>query len=173
MDGVHFPEKFTKISKAPTSDLRLRGVSISGFLDNFLTKASSCSQCEKNVHDVVIKFIRLGFTIHPTKTQLVPKQEIISLSFVFSSRTMTTALPANKKAHLKNITLKRLTLLRLEGGRGGGTLYIYQPIWFQKTPALIGLRIKKSSIRFLAKVTETLVSTFPASENLVHFITEL
>ena len=130
---VHVPEKVTKISKARTSDLRLRGVSISGFLDNFLTKASSYSQCEKNVHDVVIKFIRLGFTIHPTKTQLVSKQEIISLSFVVNSRTMTTALPANKKAHFKNITLERLTLFRLE--REGGTLYIYQPIWFQKTPA--------------------------------------
>ena len=51
-------------------------------------------------------FNRLGFTIHHTKTQLVPKQEIVSLGFVVNSRTMTISLPANKKHHLINITLK-------------------------------------------------------------------
>ena len=39
------PRKLTKISKAPTSYLRLRAVPISGSIDNFFTKASSYSQC--------------------------------------------------------------------------------------------------------------------------------
>ena len=76
-------------------------------------------------------FIWLGFTIHPTKSQLVPKQEIVSVGFVVNSRTMTISLPANKKAYLKNITLKLL-------------------------------RKKKPTIKFLAQVIVTLVSTFPA-----------
>ena len=73
----------------------------------FFAKASSYSQCEKNVHDVIMTFIRQSFTIHPIKTQLVPKQGIVSL---VNSRTMTISLPAKKKAHLKNITLKFLRI---------------------------------------------------------------
>ena len=104
------PRKFTKISNTPTSDLRLRGVPVSGVIDAF-----SYSQCEKNVHDVIMTFIRLGFTIHPTKPQLVPKQEMASLGFVIYSRAMTTSSTANKhiskstsqKNHLKAFKNKK------------------------------------------------------------------
>ena len=48
----------------------------------FFTTAPHYDSCQFSVNQVVSLFTRLGFVIHPTKSILVPQQEIVFLGFV-------------------------------------------------------------------------------------------
>ena len=127
------PRRFTKITKVPRSDLRIRGIPNSAFIDDIFTKGKSYSECQQNAQNIVTTFDQLGYVIHPIKSQLTPKREDVSLGFIINSKPMTVNLTPKKRTHLRQFIIDLL-------------------------------RIKNPSIRFLAKVIGTLISTFPASK---------
>ena len=97
------PRKFTKITKVPLSDLRLRKIVVSGYIDDFFTKDHTSEGCFNNVLSIAELFDRLGFVIHPDKSVLVPTQEITILGFVINSRKMSVKLEPQKEKNIKRL----------------------------------------------------------------------
>ena len=54
-----------------------------------------------NVVETLITFFKLGFIIHPIKSQFIPSKELITLGFILNSATMTVRLTKEKKESLK------------------------------------------------------------------------
>ena len=73
---VPCPRKFTKTTKVPLSDLRLRKSVIAGDIYDFFRKDHTNEGCFNNVMSITELFDRLGFVSHPDKSVLVPTQEI-------------------------------------------------------------------------------------------------
>ena len=71
-----WPQQFTKLLKVPLSCMRLQDVTISGYIDDFFTAAQEYALCQSSVEKVVALFRKLGFMIHPVKSDTEPKQEI-------------------------------------------------------------------------------------------------
>ena len=97
------PRKFTKITKGPPSDLRLRKIVVSGYIDDFFTKDHTSEGCFNNVMSIAELFDRLGYVVHPEKSVLIPTQEITILGFVINSRKMSVKLITQKEKNLKNL----------------------------------------------------------------------
>ena len=97
------PRKFTKITKVPLSDLRLRKIVVSGYIDDFFTKDHTSEGCFNNVMSIAELFDRLGFVVHPDKSVLIPTQEITILGFVINSRKMSVKLTPQKEDNLKRL----------------------------------------------------------------------
>ena len=97
------PRKFTKITKVPLSDLRLRKIVVSGYIDDFFTKDHTSEGCFNNVMSIAELFDRLGFVVHPDKSVFVPTQEITILGFVINSRKMSVKLTPQKENILKRL----------------------------------------------------------------------
>ena len=76
----------------------------------FFTTAPHYDSFQFSLNQVVSLFTRLGFVIHPTKSILVPQQEIVFLGFVIHSVHMTVSLTPQKKATLKNLVNQLLTI---------------------------------------------------------------
>ena len=103
------PRRFPKLLKVPLSVLRFQGITLAGYIDDFFTTAPHDS-CQFSVNQVVSLCTRLGFVIHPTKSILVPQQEIVFLGFVIHSVHMTVSLTPQKKATLKKLVNQLLTI---------------------------------------------------------------
>ena len=97
------PRKFTEITKVPLSDLRLRKIVVSGYIDDFFTKDHTSEGCFNNVMSIAELFDRLGFVVHPDKSVLIPTQEITILGFVINSRKMSVKLTPQKEKNLKRL----------------------------------------------------------------------
>ena len=97
------PRKFTKITKVPLSDLRLRKIVVSGYIDDFFTKDHTSEGCFNNVMSIAELFDRLGFVVHPDKSVLVPTQEITILGYVINSRKVSVKLTPQKEKNLKRL----------------------------------------------------------------------
>lgn len=94
------PRKFTKLTKVPLSWLRERYHIIIGYLDDFFIKGKSKERCRETVIEAVMLLQRLGFTIHPEKSEFDPVTTIMFLGFVIDSIEMTVTLPEEKKEEL-------------------------------------------------------------------------
>ena len=79
-----FPRKVTKVTKVPLSDLRLRKILVSGYIDDFFTKDHTSEGCFNNVKAEL--FYRLAFVVHSDRSVRIPTQEITTLGFVIISR---------------------------------------------------------------------------------------
>ena len=75
------PRRFTKV---PCSDLRMRGIPNSAFIDDIFTKEDLTQSVNKMLKNIVTTFEQLGYVIHPIKSQLTPKQEVVSLGFIIN-----------------------------------------------------------------------------------------
>lgn len=104
------PRKFTKITKVPTSNLRLKGIPICGYIDDFFSKSATFDQCYHNTLNIIHEFQNLGFVIHPDKSQFEPTQEIIFLGFVINSVHMTVRLTIAKERSLRKLVDQLLTI---------------------------------------------------------------
>ena len=74
----------------------------------FFVLGSSYEECHENLRKAIFLFLKLGFTLHPEKSVLVPSQSLIFLGFWLDSVTMTVSLTQEKKATLKLLCLKAL-----------------------------------------------------------------
>ena len=79
-----YPEKFTKITKVPLTDLRFWKVVVSGYIDDFFTKDHSSEGCFKYAVSMAELFDRIGFFVHRDKFLLISTQEITMLGFVIN-----------------------------------------------------------------------------------------
>ena len=96
------PRKFTKITKVPLSDLRLRKNFLSGYINDFFTKDHTSEGSFNNVMNIAELFDRLGFVVHPDKSVLIPTEMTI-LGFVINSRKMSVKLTPQKEKNLKRL----------------------------------------------------------------------
>ena len=83
------PRKFTKLMKVPLSYLRERGHLLVGYLDDFFLQGRSKDKCNNSVSASIELLQKLGFTIHPVKSQLEPRTIITFLGFLIDSVAMT------------------------------------------------------------------------------------
>lgn len=95
------PRKFTKLTAVPMSKLRTLGIPICGFIDDFLLAKNKFIDCMQSTLKSAQMFTKIGFVIHPEKSQLTPSQRITYLGFVIDSTKMTITLTEKRTNALK------------------------------------------------------------------------
>ena len=71
------PRKFTKIVKVPLATLRQQDkIIVAGYIDDLFSTDMPFAACQQNVFKIVAMFDKLGFVVHPDKSEFEPKQEI-------------------------------------------------------------------------------------------------
>ena len=85
------PREFTKLLRPVVSLLRLHGVRLHVYLDDWLIRASSRAQAQLH-SDLVIRVLQhLGWIINFEKSELVPSQTFDFIGMQFNTRTHTVA----------------------------------------------------------------------------------
>ena len=87
---------FSKTLKAPFKVLRGKGHLSVIYIDDSFLQGDTYSSCQDNINETVSLLLKLGFTIHPTKSILCPLQEITFLGFIINSKDMTIALTTRR-----------------------------------------------------------------------------
>ena len=95
------PRLFTKVLKPVFANLRAQGHFCMGHIDDSFLMGYSYAACEENIVQTVNMFLKLEFVIHPTKSVLVPTQELEFLGFILNSVLMTIRLPPVKAASVR------------------------------------------------------------------------
>ena len=99
---THFKmDSIQKILKLVLATLHKMGHISTVYIDDCYLQGSTYNQCIENMIDSVIFFDSLGFVAHPTKSTLVPSQEIVILGFIINSAKMTIRLTRDKAIDLK------------------------------------------------------------------------
>lgn len=94
------PYIFTKIMKPIVNKLRLEGMLLVIYLDDFLFIYNSKALCGINIQKT-IKFLQnLGFIINFKKNSLISSQNCKYLSFIINSIDFTLNLTDKKKNHI-------------------------------------------------------------------------
>ena len=94
------PRIFTKLLKPVFSALHKQGHQIMGYLDDSFLMGDTFEECKKSVIATVKLFTKLGFQVHPDKSNLFPSQEIHFLGFILNSKNMTVTLTDEKQTKI-------------------------------------------------------------------------
>lgn len=97
------PRKFTKLLKPAYSQLRKLGHLSVSHIDESYLQGDDYADCANNVLATLRLFDLLGFTSHPDKSSLVPKQQITFLGFVIDSVAMKVYPTREKIDKLKRV----------------------------------------------------------------------
>ena len=89
--------KFTKLLKPPLAAVRKLGHMVCSFIDDLINIGDSYEACVINMLDTISIMHSLGFVVHPEKSSINPKQQIVFLGFVIDSTTMTLSLTLERK----------------------------------------------------------------------------
>ena len=103
------PRTFTKVMKPALACLRQLGVRCIVYLDDLLIMGQSPEEARQVTANTLALFQALGFLINWEKSILEPKQEIVFLGLLVSSRTMTLSLPSPKLIDLRREIQSLLT----------------------------------------------------------------
>ena len=90
------------------SHLRELGYLSARHIDDSYLQGDDFTDCEKNVIDTIKLFDSLGFTVHPKKSSLIPKQRITFMGFIIDSVEMRVYLTPEKVEKLKDVCQKLL-----------------------------------------------------------------
>ena len=60
-----------------------------GYIDDSYLQGDTSSECLENVNCTASLFKKLGFYLHPTKSIVIPTQQLIFLGFVLNSIALT------------------------------------------------------------------------------------
>lgn len=90
------PRIWTKLLKPVFSYLRKNGYANVAYIDDSFLQAQTFDACLENIKHTVQIVDRLGLTVHPTKSVLVPTQEITFVGFVLNSLSMQIRLTDEK-----------------------------------------------------------------------------
>lgn len=96
------PYVFTKIMKPVVYLLRLLGLVLIIYLDDFLILAETYQECLRRLNIVVFILENLGFIINREKSQFLPTRRIRFLGLIFDSFKMCVELPDDKKELIFN-----------------------------------------------------------------------
>ena len=91
------PRIFTKLLKPVFSMLNKLGHNIMGYLDDSFIIGDTYLDCKAAVLCSVDIFSKLGFQVHPEKSQFIPKQEVEFLGFLINSKSMTVKITEKKQ----------------------------------------------------------------------------
>ena len=86
------PKIFTKIMVSVLSTLRKLGYNVMNYLDDIFICGDTFAECRDAVLATVNLLFKLGFSIHPEKSQLIPVQKIEFLGFLIDSVKMKISL---------------------------------------------------------------------------------
>ena len=96
IDCLQVHQKFTKLTKPPTSCLKAEGVIVATYINYIIVIGETYEECLMGTIKTIKLFLKLGFIIHPEKSFLQPSQEITYLGFVFNSKKMLVTLTSKK-----------------------------------------------------------------------------
>ena len=91
------PRKFKKLTKPPIAALRLEGIIIAFYIDDFIILGKTYEECLTGSIKTIKMFLCLGFLIYPDKTILLPAQKITYQGFIFDSVNMLLSVTDDKK----------------------------------------------------------------------------
>ena len=86
------PRIFTKIMKVVLKHAREKGINIFLYLDDGVILARSYEECWFHAKTVILLLQDLGFILHPTKSNLIPKQTVDLLGFIIDSTELKISL---------------------------------------------------------------------------------
>ena len=92
---------FTEVLKPIYAHLRSLWHFCMGHIDDSFLMGHTYTSCEENIWETTNTFLKLGFVIHPTKSVLIPTQELEFLGFLLNSNSMTIRLPPRKAITVK------------------------------------------------------------------------
>ena len=107
-----------KILRPPLSYLRLKQVTVAGFIDDLIILGRSFVKYERNIKLIVMLLDSLVFVVHPNKSIFVPTRSIEYLIFVIDSRSITVSLTKMEKVCIKQLcheVLQELLIIRKIG----------------------------------------------------------
>ena len=107
------PRLFTKIMNPVLSTLRKLGYNVMNYLDDVFICGDTFAECRDVVLATVNLLLKLGFSMHPEKSQLIPVQKIEYLGFLIDSVKMKTSLTKIKQDKLKNLIAEVLNSSKL------------------------------------------------------------
>ena len=108
------PRIFTKLMKPVLSSLRKKGHQVRNYLDDFFLMGDTFEECKDTVIDSCDLLIKLGFSIHPDKSQFIPIQKIDHLGFTLDSTLMTLCLTDIKQQKIKTLIGESLQSKKLK-----------------------------------------------------------
>ena len=147
------PRIFTKVMLPVLRKLREKGNKLVGYIDDFCVKADSKEACIKSLSTSSKLFDKLGFTVHPEKSQFEPSNRIVFLGFVLDSIKMEVAISDEKAKDTikliqeflkeKEVSIRQFaqiigTLVALDPGNAVGSVF-WRRLEIEK-----GLRIKEA-----------------------------
>ena len=91
----------TKLLKLVHVGLRSLGHFCMGHIDDSFLMRYIYASCEENIVQTVNMFLKLGFVIHPTKSVLIPTQELKFLGFLLNNISMSIRLPPRKVTYVR------------------------------------------------------------------------
>ena len=100
------PRKFTKLLKVPLSTLRSKRHIIFGYIDDLHIQGETFEECLNSLLESMMLFDKLGFVIHPKKSEFMPQQRVIFLGFIIDSVHMTVEMTADKKLRIREAILE-------------------------------------------------------------------
>ena len=89
--------------KSVLSTLRKIDYSVMSYLDDIFICGDTFEECRDAVLATVNLLLKLGFSIHPQKSQLIPVQKIEYLGFLIDSVKMKISLAKLKQDKLNNL----------------------------------------------------------------------
>ena len=98
------PRKFTKLLKPLLSYIRLKQVTVAGFIDDLVKLGRRFFRCERNIKFIVTLLDSLEFVVHPNTSIFVPARSIEYLAFVIDSQSVTLSFTRKKKACTKQLS---------------------------------------------------------------------
>ena len=140
------PRVFTKLLKPIFSTLRKAGHINIAYIDDALLQSDNFDDCILNVKNTIDIVDSVGLTIHPDKSEVLPKQTIEFVGFLINSVDMTVRLTSRKAKDIvsqcsiilkkRNITIREFAqiigkLVATEAGVLYAPLY-YKPLEIQK-----------------------------------------
>ena len=90
------PRIFTKLLKPMYSALRKLGHTNVAYIDDSFLQSDTYKECVRNISDTLHLADNLGFTVHKTKSVVIPTQTIVFVGFLICSVSMTVRLPPDK-----------------------------------------------------------------------------
>ena len=90
------PWAFSRVLKPIKKLLRLQGIQVTAFLDDFLILARSFQECLDHTAKVIDLLQRLGFRINWEKSSKAPQKRLEYLGVILDLETLTFSLPEDK-----------------------------------------------------------------------------
>ena len=105
---------FTKLMKPVLPFLSKKGHQVMNYLDDFFLVGDTFEEYKDTVIDTCNLLIKLGFSIHPDKSQFIPVQKVEYLGFTLDSTSMTVSLTDIKQQKIKTLIDETLQSKKLK-----------------------------------------------------------